>query len=107
MAKVPRSLNALLDGLVNSIQDNHVLVGIAADELSRLDRTIELKKAVAAFQKEKGKRPDYGDIRRLSKALPLVRAQLRKGFPFLHGMAAIAVWSELEAYIEDIAARYF
>jgi hypothetical protein len=78
------------------------LTGAAAAETARLPRTIDLMEAVDALKKSQGKPTDPDSIAEAKRVLPLLEAERAQGFPLFHGLAAIGIWSTLEAFIEDL-----
>jgi hypothetical protein len=106
----PDSISKLFRDLTDSVQRTITLVNVSASELARLEKTLALMDALHDLDLQQhgaGERPmpDDTSIRRLSAALPVVLAQRETGFPFLYGLATIAVWSELEAFVEDVATE--
>lgn len=104
--KVPPVFRLLLKDLADSVLETEYMTIEAARSLFALDHKLTLSKAVDALV---GMENDPETVRRRERdkaTIDLLERQKEQGFPTLHGMASIAIWSELEAYVDDIAANF-
>lgn len=104
--KAPPVFRSLLKDLFDSVLETEYMTIEAGRSLFTLDHKLTLARAVDALV---GKETDPEQLRRRERdeaTIELLKRQKEQGFPTLHGMAAIAVWSELEAFIDDIGAHF-
>ena len=100
----------LFSSVSNSVMDTLAMTDISARSMASFAESIELMRAVGELREKEGDTGENGEARakrldRMRRALPVALAQKERGFPFLHGLSAVAVWSELEAYVEDLAVE--
>jgi hypothetical protein len=102
------NLRNLFDSFSNSVMDTLELTWIAVSAMERYRESVELATAVDQYRQASGKgavseMDRVERLRRMRRAVPIALAQKDRGCPFLHGLAAVAVWGELEAFVEDYA----
>ena len=93
--------------LVTEIKKILGIIPSAARELLAFRQSLELRKAVDNLNAFMNKVPPPRSRDHEERLVPIMEAERDRGFSFLFGLGTIAIWSALEAYIDDLLLSFF
>jgi len=90
---------------MENVQKTVRLIDAAVKDISMLPATINMMKAYHKLQQSEGQASDPRTLEMAIETLPLLEEERARGFTFYFGLATIAIWGGLEAYIEDLLVK--
>lgn len=78
------------------------LINAAVFELHRYPQSLNLMKSVDALLRFRGEVVDEDSAKEAEQAAPLIKEETENGFPFFYGLATVAIWGALEAFVKDL-----
>jgi hypothetical protein len=83
-----------------------LLIDAAVSDFDRLPAALEMMRAYLKLRQAEGGEVNTSATERMEELLPLLEGERLSGFSFYFGLATIAIWSSLEAYVDDVLAKY-
>lgn len=101
-----QQVRQLLRDFSKVIRDTQRLLVCTANALHAQPATIPLFEALHQLDRSEGKQPDASQLEKSKEDAAFIAQEIERGFPFLSGQTMIAIWSQLEAFIEDLAVCF-
>lgn len=99
---VPNSLMQRFEEFANFQLKMVTLINVALESLHRFPAHLNLVEAVQEAKRSRGEAVDDKYLKNARENdAPLIREEVEKGFPFFYSMSAVAIWSAIEAFVED------
>jgi hypothetical protein len=102
--QIPIEMGRLFSDFLASQVKTTRLINAAVLELHRFPQSINLMQKVDELRRFKGDDIDDDATKRAEDDAPVIKDETDKGFPFFYGLATVAIWGGLEAFIEDLLA---
>lgn len=100
--QIPDETRKLFHEFLSSQVKTAKLINAAVFELQRYPQSLHLMKSVDALLRFEGKAVDEDGVNRAEQVAPLIKEETENGFPFFYGLATVAIWGALEAFIRDL-----
>lgn len=101
--KVPSWIGKYFQDSYDSLDRLMSVIHLSRRSIAGMRAMPRLKKALAAVQ---GKVQDEIEAQRVEKEAELAESEVENGFPVLHTLAVVAVWSWLEHTIKGLLVEY-
>ena len=100
--KIPDEMGTLFHEFLDYQVKTVRLINAAVLELHRYPQTLDLLKSVNTLLRYEGEVVDEDGTKRAEQDAPVIKEETDNGFPFFYGLATVAIWGALEAFIEDL-----
>jgi hypothetical protein len=100
--EIPDPMGKLFHDFLHSQVKTARLIDAAVLEMQRYPQSLNLMKSVDALLRFEGEAVDEDSARRAEQVAPLIKEETENGFPFFYGLATVAIWGALEAFIRDL-----
>jgi hypothetical protein len=100
--QIPDEMGKLFHEFLDSQVKTSKLINAAVLELQRYPQSLNLMKSVDALRRFEGETVDEDTAKKAEQDAPLIKEETENGFPFFYGLATVAIWGALEAFIKDL-----